>query len=82
MRIVNPLLKHAVYSGYAPGRMVARIHPNSGYAVVNYHGVVPSDHVPSDHSSSDRASSNHSGAESFLDGNLVRPEVLRKQFNS
>jgi len=59
--------------------MAGGIHPNSGYAVVNYHGVVPSDHVPSDHSSSDRASSNHSGAESFLDGNLVRPEVLRKQ---
>jgi peptidoglycan/xylan/chitin deacetylase (PgdA/CDA1 family) len=79
MRIVSPLLKHAVYPAMHRVGWLARIHPNSGYAVVNYHGVVPSDHVPSDHSSSDRASSNHSGAESFLDGNLVRPEVLRKQ---
>ncbi len=38
--------------------------PPGGYAVVNYHGVVPSD---------------HSVAEIFLDGNLVRPETLRRQ---
>ncbi len=38
--------------------------PPSGYAVVNYHGVVPSD---------------HSVAEIFLDGNLVQPEILRRQ---
>ncbi len=38
--------------------------PPGGYAVVNYHGVVPSD---------------HSVAEVFLDGNLVQPEMFRRQ---
>ncbi len=38
--------------------------PPGGYAVVNYHGVVPSD---------------HSVAEIFLDGNLVQPQMFRRQ---
>jgi peptidoglycan/xylan/chitin deacetylase (PgdA/CDA1 family) len=38
--------------------------PPGGYAVVNYHGVIPA---------------GCSSTEKFLDGNLVRPEVLRVQ---
>jgi peptidoglycan/xylan/chitin deacetylase (PgdA/CDA1 family) len=41
-----------------------RTMPPSGYAIVNYHGIVPSD---------------HSVAEVFLDGNLVQPETFRRQ---
>jgi len=38
--------------------------PPSGYAVVNYHGILPSDHKNPD---------------LFLDGNLLRAETFRKQ---
>ena len=43
--------------------------PPGGYAVVNYHGVVPDDHFPSD----------HSVGEVFLDANLVQPGIFRQQ---
>ena len=64
MRLVSPLLKHAVYPTLHHIGWLDRITPPGGYAVVNYHGVVPSD---------------HSQPELFLDGNLVQPEVFRQQ---
>jgi hypothetical protein len=62
MRLVSPLLKHAVYPALHYAGLLDRFAPPGGYAVVNYHGVVPSDHADSD---------------SFLDGNLVRPDTIR-----
>jgi peptidoglycan/xylan/chitin deacetylase (PgdA/CDA1 family) len=64
MRLVTPLLKHAVYPALHHSGCLNRISPFGGYAVVNYHGVVPAD---------------HSGNEVFLDGNLVQPDVFRQQ---
>jgi peptidoglycan/xylan/chitin deacetylase (PgdA/CDA1 family) len=64
MRLVSPLLKRAVYPALHYTGLLDRFAPLSGYAVVNYHGVVPSD---------------HSESESFLDGNLVQPEAFRQQ---
>jgi peptidoglycan/xylan/chitin deacetylase (PgdA/CDA1 family) len=64
MRLVSPLLKHAVYPALHYAGLLGRFAPPGGYAVVNYHGVVPSDHSDSD---------------GFLDGNLVRPDVFRRQ---
>ncbi len=64
MRFVSPLLKHAVYPALHHSGWLNRITPPGGYGVVNYHGLIPSDHSPLD---------------PFLDGNLVRPEVFRKQ---
>lgn len=64
MRLVSPLLKHAVYPALHHTGCLDRITPVGGCSVVNYHGVVPAD---------------HSSDDSFLDGNLVRPEVLRQQ---
>ena len=64
MRIVSPLLKHALYPALHHTGCLDRIMPPGACTVVNYHGVLPSDHFSS---------------EPFLDGNLVRPEVLRKQ---
>ncbi|MFY9741117.1 MAG: polysaccharide deacetylase family protein [Candidatus Sulfotelmatobacter sp.] len=64
MHFVSPLLKHAVYPALHHSGWLNLITPPGGYGVVNYHGLVPSDHSPLDQ---------------FLDGNLVRPEVFRKQ---
>jgi peptidoglycan/xylan/chitin deacetylase (PgdA/CDA1 family) len=64
MRLVSPLLKRAVYPALHHTGWLDRITPPGGYAVVNYHGVVPAD---------------HSKPEIFLDGNLVQPEVFRQQ---
>ena len=64
MRLVSPLLKHAVYPALHHTGWLDHIMPPGGYAVVNYHGVVPTD---------------HSTAEIFLDGNLVTPEAFRQQ---
>jgi len=64
MRLVSPLLKHAVYPTLHHIGWLDRIMPSSGYAVVNYHGVVPAEQSP---------------AEIFLDGILVTPEVFRRQ---
>ncbi|MFZ0319448.1 MAG: polysaccharide deacetylase family protein [Candidatus Sulfotelmatobacter sp.] len=64
MRLVSPLLKRAVYPALHYSGVLGRITPAGGYAVVNYHGVVPADHLDGD---------------GFLDGNLVRPEMFRRQ---
>jgi peptidoglycan/xylan/chitin deacetylase (PgdA/CDA1 family) len=64
MRFVSPVLKHVAYPVLHHTGCLRRITPIGGYSVVNYHGVVPSD---------------HSDPESFLDGNLVQPEVFRQQ---
>jgi peptidoglycan/xylan/chitin deacetylase (PgdA/CDA1 family) len=64
MRLVSPFLKHAVYPALHQIGWLDHIMPPGGYAVVNYHGVIPSD---------------HSVAEIFLDGNLLRPEIFRLQ---
>ena len=64
MRFVSPLLKRAVYPALYHAGLLGRIPPPGGYAVVNYHGVIPED---------------YSGGDKFLDGNLVRPEIFRKQ---
>jgi peptidoglycan/xylan/chitin deacetylase (PgdA/CDA1 family) len=69
MRLVSPLLKRVVYPTAQRIGWFNRIMPSAGYGVVNYHGVVPNDHIPRD----------HTDAEPFLDGNLVQPEVFRKQ---
>lgn len=64
MRLVSPLLKHGVYPALHHIGWLDRIAPLGGCAVVNYHGLIPAD---------------YSGGEAFLDGNLVRPQVFRKQ---
>ena len=64
MRLVSPLLKHAIYPALHQIGWLDHIMPPAGYAVVNYHGVIPSD---------------HSVADIFLDGNLVQPEMFRRQ---
>jgi peptidoglycan/xylan/chitin deacetylase (PgdA/CDA1 family) len=64
MRLVSPLLKRAVYPTLHRTGWLVRMAPPRGYAVVNYHGVVPPGYttqVP------------------FLDGNLVDARVLRQQ---
>jgi peptidoglycan/xylan/chitin deacetylase (PgdA/CDA1 family) len=63
MRLVSPLLKHAVYPALHHTGCLDRITP-SGCSVVNYHGVFPADHSTDD---------------IFLDGNLVCPDVFRQQ---
>lgn len=64
MRLVSPLLKRAVYPVLQRIGWFDRTMPSYGYAVANYHGVLPSDHTDVDN---------------FLDANLVQPEVLRQQ---
>ena len=64
MRLVSPLLKHAVYPALHHSGCLGRITPSGGCSVVNYHGVVPADHSPND---------------IFLDGNLVPPDAFRRQ---
>lgn len=64
MRFISPVLKHAVYPALHHAGWLDHITPPGGYAVVNYHGVGPSE-------SSEQLA--------FLDGNLVRPEVFRRQ---
>jgi peptidoglycan/xylan/chitin deacetylase (PgdA/CDA1 family) len=64
MRFVSPLLKHAVYPALHHSGWLNCFTPPGGYGVVNYHGLIPSDHSPLD---------------LFLDGNLMRPDVFRKQ---
>ena len=64
MRFVSPLLKRAVYPALHRTGLLNRITPSAGYAVVNYHGVVPPDHLEGD---------------KFLDGHLVQPLAFRRQ---
>jgi peptidoglycan/xylan/chitin deacetylase (PgdA/CDA1 family) len=63
MRLVSPILKHAVYPVLHHMGWLDWVTPVGGYAVVNYHGIVPAD---------------HSGGKTFLDGNLIRPEAFRQ----
>lgn len=64
MRFVSPLLKRVVYPALHHSGWLDRVIPITGCAIVNYHGVIPS---------------GYSGGDAFLDGSLVRPEVLRQQ---
>jgi peptidoglycan/xylan/chitin deacetylase (PgdA/CDA1 family) len=64
MRLVSPLLKRAVYPALHRSGWLDRIGPPGGYAVVNYHGVIPAGYAE---------------GEKFLDGNLVQPEALRQE---
>ena len=64
MRLVSPLLKHAVYPALYHIGWFDHTMPPDGYAVVNYHGVLPA---------------HYSATDTFLDGNLAHPEVLRQQ---
>jgi peptidoglycan/xylan/chitin deacetylase (PgdA/CDA1 family) len=64
MRFVSPLLKHALYPALHHSGVFNRIKPPGSFAVVNYHGLFPSD---------------HSNADLFLDGNLVLAQAFWKQ---
>jgi len=64
MRFVSPLLKHVIYPVLHRTGCLAHITPLAGYAVVNYHGVLPVD---------------YSSTDKFLDGNLVEAQGFRKQ---
>lgn len=64
MRLVSPLLKHAVYPALHHTGLLDRITPLGNCAFVNYHGLIPSDHP---------------GGDIFLDGNLLQPAIFRKQ---
>jgi peptidoglycan/xylan/chitin deacetylase (PgdA/CDA1 family) len=64
MRLVSPLLKLAVYPTLHRAGWLARAMPPGGYAVVNYHGVLPFE---------------YRSQEPFLDGNLVREKFFREQ---
>jgi peptidoglycan/xylan/chitin deacetylase (PgdA/CDA1 family) len=64
MRFVSPLLKRAVYPTLYRAGWLDRVTPPGGFAVVTYHGVLPAGYF---------------SEEPFLDGNLIRAEVLRQQ---
>jgi len=64
MRFVSPLLKHVLYPTLYHSGLLDHVPPLGTCAVVNYHGVIPSDHSSSD---------------VFLDGNLLQPEVFLQQ---
>jgi peptidoglycan/xylan/chitin deacetylase (PgdA/CDA1 family) len=63
MRIVSPLLKKVVYPALSRAGVFHHT-SGAGLAVVTYHGVVPEGYEPVDDA---------------LDGNLVRPDMLRLQ---
>jgi peptidoglycan/xylan/chitin deacetylase (PgdA/CDA1 family) len=63
MRLISPLLKHAVYPGLAKAGYLRRRN-GAGPAVVTYHGVIPRGYWIIDAS---------------LDGSLVAAESLRRQ---
>jgi peptidoglycan/xylan/chitin deacetylase (PgdA/CDA1 family) len=64
MRFVSPLLKHAVYPALHRTGWLGHMTPPAGFAVVNYHGVIPSGYSVSD---------------TFPYGNLLQPDALRQQ---
>jgi peptidoglycan/xylan/chitin deacetylase (PgdA/CDA1 family) len=64
MLVVSPLLKRVVYPALHHSGCLDRVTPAAGYAVVNYHGVLPS---------------GYSGGDILLDRNLVQPEAFRQQ---
>ena len=63
MLVVSPLLKRVVYPALHHTGWLDRVTPVAGYAVVNYHGVLPS---------------GYSSTDVFLDGSLVEPAVFRQ----
>jgi len=64
MKLVSPLLKHVVYPAFHYSGQLSRIPLSGGCVAINYHGVLPPDHLDAD---------------PFLDGNLVRVEQFRRQ---
>jgi peptidoglycan/xylan/chitin deacetylase (PgdA/CDA1 family) len=64
MLVVSPLLKRVVYPALHHSGWLDHVSPVAGYAIVNYHGVLPS---------------GYSSTDTFLDGSLVQPEVFRQQ---
>src|ERR1700691_6299580 len=64
MLVVSPLLKRVVYPASHHTGFLDRVSPAAGYAVVNYHGMLPSGFPSGDPP---------------LDGTLVRPEAFRQQ---
>jgi peptidoglycan/xylan/chitin deacetylase (PgdA/CDA1 family) len=64
MRLASPLLKRAVYPALHRTGWFDHSMPPSGFAVVNYHGVLPA---------------GYSSEDPFLDGHLVEPQVFREQ---
>jgi peptidoglycan/xylan/chitin deacetylase (PgdA/CDA1 family) len=67
MRLVSPFLKHAVYPALHRVGCLDRMMPPGGFAVANYHGVVPAGHPEL------------AELDIFLNANLVRPEMFRRQ---
>lgn len=63
MRFVSQLLKDAIYPAMHHTGWLKSLAPSNGCAVVNYHGVLPSD----------------TSRDAFLDGNLVSQDELQKQ---
>jgi peptidoglycan/xylan/chitin deacetylase (PgdA/CDA1 family) len=64
MLVVSPLLKRVVYPALHHSGWLDHVTPDTGYAVVNYHGVLPS---------------GYSSSDNFIDASLVHPDVLRQQ---
>ncbi|HEY1656867.1 MAG TPA: polysaccharide deacetylase family protein [Candidatus Sulfotelmatobacter sp.] len=64
MRLASPLLKRAVYPALHHTGWFNHSMPPGGFAVVNYHGVIPG---------------GHSSDDPFLDGHLIAPDILREQ---
>lgn len=63
MLVVSPLLRRVVYPALHHSGCLARVVPAAGYAIVNYHGVLPS---------------GYSSGDTLLDGTLVQPEAFRQ----
>jgi len=64
MLVVSPLLKRVVYPALHHTGCLDRVTPSAGYAVVNYHGMLPA---------------GASTGDLPLDGTLVHPEAFRQQ---
>lgn len=64
MRVISPFLKHAVYPALHHSGWLKRMAPIGGFAVINYHGLVPAE---------------YKNLDPFLDGNLLHPENFRRQ---
>jgi peptidoglycan/xylan/chitin deacetylase (PgdA/CDA1 family) len=64
MLVVSPLLKRVVYPALHHTGCLDRVTPAAGYAVVNYHGMLPA---------------GASTGDLPLDGSLVHPEAFRQQ---
>jgi peptidoglycan/xylan/chitin deacetylase (PgdA/CDA1 family) len=64
MLVVSPLLKRVLYPALHHSGWLDHVTPVAGYAVLNYHGVLPS---------------GYSSRDTFVDASLVRPDVLRQQ---